>query len=251
MRYLFTILFILTFSVSTCFAKGFANQYIEFELPNGWECMLEGSEWVCQSNNADRKKEAIIIMAAKVRGEQDNLDAYKKYLGQTKTYKLPGVKTSQTSESKSTTIKSVNNHQWVDALHLNSEIPGFYTRYLATVKADLGVAVTFSVSREFWDAYSGVFDKIISTMKVFRQSNANISKLRQNKDFDGGKIEDSTFIPDGALDLGVGRGQKKKKSSGSGDSSSLIYLLIAAVVGFVIMKSRKKKGKKKKKSKKA
>ena len=50
------------------FARKFTSQYCEFELPSGWDCALEGTEWVCQSSNKDRKKEAIIILAAKIRG---------------------------------------------------------------------------------------------------------------------------------------------------------------------------------------
>ncbi|MBG09504.1 MAG: hypothetical protein CME68_12150, partial [Halobacteriovoraceae bacterium] len=55
-------------------AKKFATKYCEFELPPGWECVLEGLEWVCQSSSKERKKEAIIILAAKLRGSQDSLD---------------------------------------------------------------------------------------------------------------------------------------------------------------------------------
>ena len=149
----------------TAFAKRFASQYCEFELPNGWECALEGSEWVCQSTNKDRQKEAIIILAAKVRGSQDSLGEYQDYLNQTKTFQLPGGKT-QVSEPKSTEISEINGHRWVDSLHLASEVPGFYTRYLATVKADIGVAVTFSVAKDQYDAYKGVFDAVEDSSSV-------------------------------------------------------------------------------------
>ena len=37
-------------------AKKFATKYCEFELPAGWECVLEGLEWVCQSSSKERKK---------------------------------------------------------------------------------------------------------------------------------------------------------------------------------------------------
>ena len=60
--------------LNNVYAKSFTSQYCEFELPPGWECALEGTEWVCQSSNKDRKKEAIIILAAKIRGSQDSLD---------------------------------------------------------------------------------------------------------------------------------------------------------------------------------
>ena len=113
MNKLVVILFTLLLS-SQAFSKRFTNGYIEFELPPGWECMIEGSEWVCQSNDANRKKEAIIILAAKKRGEQDNLEAYKAYLEESKTYKLPGGKI-QKSEKKTVKIEQVNGQSWVDA----------------------------------------------------------------------------------------------------------------------------------------
>src|SRR5690606_2555679 len=110
------ILFLfVAFSFSTSVeAKRFSSKYCEFELPAGWECALEGSEYVCQSENADRKKESIIILAAKVRGEQDNLDEYMAYLKKTKEYNLPGGK-KQISEPKNTKLSRINDHQWVDA----------------------------------------------------------------------------------------------------------------------------------------
>ena len=166
---------------TSAFAKRFSNQYTEFELPTGWSCALEGTEWVCQSSDANRKKEAIIILAAKVRGSQDSLDQYEDYLNNQKTFTLPGGK-NQVSEPKYTKVSSINNHRWVDALHLASEVPGFYTRYLATVKADLGVAVTFSVGKDYYSAYQSIFDNIVSSLRVFRQANKNMAKFVKKKE---------------------------------------------------------------------
>ena len=45
-------------------AAKFANQFAEFELPPNWQCTLEGAEWVCQSTNESRKRDAIIVLAA-------------------------------------------------------------------------------------------------------------------------------------------------------------------------------------------
>ena len=88
------------------------------------------------------------------------------YLKQRKTFTLPGGRT-QVSEPKTAKMNNVNNHRWVDSLHLASEVPGFYTRYLATVKEDLGVAVTFSVAKDFYASYQPVFDKNRSNSKGF------------------------------------------------------------------------------------
>ena len=32
-------------------AKLFRNAYVQFELPAQWNCNLEGTEWVCSSQN--------------------------------------------------------------------------------------------------------------------------------------------------------------------------------------------------------
>ncbi len=245
-----------SFITPSAFAKRFTSQYCEFELPPGWECALEGTEWVCQAENKDRQKEAIIILAAKIRGEQDDLQQYSAYLGNTKTFTLPGGKT-QVSEPKYAKLKDVNGHNWVDSLHLASEVPGFYTRYMATVKEDLGVAVTFSVGKDFYEQYRGIFDKIISTLRVFRQkqgSNDQYALANANakpEDIIGGDILDNGLRGNVEVD-------RKGAAGGGGflaeNGGLLLIVLAIAGIGGVVMKMRKggaKGAKKKKKTKKS
>ncbi len=226
-------------------AKSFSSKYAQFELPAGWECALEGSEYVCQSENADRKKESIIILAAKIRGEQDNLDEYMAYLKKTKEYNLPGGK-KQVSEPKNTKLSRINDHQWVDALHLASEVPGFYTRYLATVKEDLGIAVTFSVTKDLYPTYLPIMEKLISTLRVFRQKATDLSNLPR-KGSEDPNFADATFNPTAAMDLQVNKTKKRAGgSSGDEDMMLIIALVVVGAVGMLIAKGRKKKGGKKK-----
>jgi len=244
-----SLCFVLLFSMGAQ-AKRFTNQYTEFELPNGWQCAIEGSEWVCQSENKDRRKEAIIILAAKIRGPQDNLAQYQAYLKKGKTYQLPGGK-MQRSEPKYTKSKPINNQQWVDALHLASEVPGFYTRYLATVKEDLGVAVTFSVTKDLYNAYQGVFDNVVASLRVFRQKKQKLA-LSNRKDGATGSFEDTTFVPEGEnFNIGANK-KKKRKSSDEGGDGVLLYagLGIAALLVLKKLKGGKKGAKKKGKKKK-
>ncbi len=219
-------------------AKTFSSQFSEFELPTGWECALEGSEWVCQSEDKDRKKEAIIILAAKYRGEQDSLDQYQAYLKAPKTFTLPGGKT-QISEPKSVTIKTINDQRWVDSLHLASEVPGFYTRYLATVKDNLGIAVTFSVAKDHYDAYQDIFEKVVATLRVFDNKAAGNSQWKEKKGED--LAESTTLVGDTNTNPNIA--VQKKGGQGGGDSTTESILIIVAVaaVGFIIMKMRKKK----------
>ena len=242
----FLLVFTLVLWGTASFAKSFSSRYCQFELPPGWECALEGTEYVCQSENADRKKESIIILAAKIRGEQDSLDEYMAYLKKPKEYSLPGGK-KQISEAKSTKMSRVNEHQWVDALHLASEVPGFYTRYLATVKEDLGVAVTFSVSKDQYAAYLPVMDKLVSTLRVFRQKKESLADLRSGKSEDA-NFSDATFNPNSNMDLSANK-TKARGNEGGDDNSNLILIALIVVGGvvFAIMKGKKKKGKSKKK----
>lgn len=229
-------------------AKPFSTQFMEFQLPNGWDCALEGSEWVCQSENQDRKKEAIIILAAKYRNEQDSLEQYQAHLRASKTFQLPGGKT-QVSEAKSTTLKEINSHRWVDALHLASEVPGFYTRYLATVKDTLGVAITFSVAKDHYDAYQDIFEKIIATLKVFDQKgNQNANWRPKGKESD--LLGDGTYIPDTGMRADIGVKQASQKSDATANDSMLLIIIAAAAAIFALIKLRNKKGKKSIKKKK-
>ena len=245
---LLKILLVFTLIVwgTTSFAKRFSSKYCEFELPPGWECALEGTEYVCQSENADRKKESIIILSTKIRGEQDSLDEYMAFLKKPKEFSLPGGK-KQISESKSTKMTRVNDHQWVDALHLASEVPGFYTRYLATVKEDLGVAVTFSVGKDQYAAYQPVMDKLVTTLRVFRQKKAELADLRTGKSEDA-NFSDTTFNPNSAMDLQANK-TKSRGAGGDGEDNTTLFLILGLVGAgvFIAAKAKKKKGAKPKK----
>ncbi|MBY0517383.1 MAG: hypothetical protein K2P81_10765 [Bacteriovoracaceae bacterium] len=234
-------LFALVFALSSnVWAKRFSNQYCEFELPSGWQCALEGSEYVCQSENESSKKEAIIILAAKRRGEQDSMEEYTAYLKKPKTYSLPGGKV-QVSEAKYTKLSDVNSHQWIDSLHLASEVPGFYTRYLATVKEDLGVAVTFSVAKDLYQQYQGIFDGVVASLRVFRQKSDTGTNL--NLAANDANLADTTFVPDGdKVDISVQKTQERKTDDGGGDMMLYAGIGIAALVLFILKKKGGKKG---------
>lgn len=231
MKFIIATLFFSVF-VNNIFAKRFANNFLEFELPVGWSCVMEATEWVCQSEVKERGREAIIIFAAKKRGKMDSLEYYQVYLKRKKQYKLPGGKI-QVSEPKYSRVNKINNHRWIDALHLSSEIPGFYTRYLATVKEDLGVAMTFSVARENYSNYKGVFDKVISSIRVFRKRGANYDSKNTIASSNSKKslLEDTEFLPEDNFNILARKKGAKKSSSSIGDGKdSFLYVIIGLVI---------------------
>src|SRR6185312_4580664 len=104
------IVSLATFGFTTfAHAAKFANQFVEFELPPKWQCSLEGAEWVCQNTDAAKKREAIIILAAKLRGDQDTLEAYLDYLKHPKRWTSIDGKSVQ-SEAKYARSADINGH---------------------------------------------------------------------------------------------------------------------------------------------
>jgi len=223
------------------YAAKFANQFIEFDLPSDWVCLLEGTEWVCQNQkNAAKKKDAIIIFAAKIQGDQDTLDQYLAYLKNPKIYTTPQGK-SVTSEVRYAQNKTIQSQPWVDALHLESEIPGFLTRYLATVKDGIGILVTYSVNKNKYQEYAGMFEDMVKSLKVFRREGGiNASgagtDLFKNTKIPSGLSSDTIF---GAADS---ENQSKPKSKSLMDDPMVFYggIGVAALILLSILKKKKK-----------
>ena len=205
-----------------------ANQFVEFELPPQWQCALEGTEWVCQNMDPRKKRDAIIILAAKLKGDQDSLDQYLAYLKSAKTFQ--SSKGGQVRSSpKWAKIEKINEHPWVDSLHLESEVPGFYTRYLATVKQDIGVLVTYSINKDKYQQYLKDFDALVRTLKVFRKSGGINARAAGSNLFQPSSIpkhlSENTVFPN-AADAPMDDSTKEKPKS----DDTMMYLLIGGVI---------------------
>lgn len=213
-------------------AKTFSNDYIEFELPLGWECRPDQSEWICQSQNEKRQKEAIIILAAKNRSKEDSIAQYKAYLRKRKSYLLPNKRT-QISEPKFVKVRLINGHQWVDALHLASEVPGFYTRYMATAKRDIGSAVTFTVHQRLYNQYREIFESVMRSMKLFSQSSKKKYSQLDLKPKSGSIITNK-------IDLKPRKTRRQEKAKKEKDLDYEILLIVLALFAFVLYRFKKK-----------
>ncbi len=221
-------------------AAKFANQFCEFELPPGWLCNLEGAEWVCQSSDTNKKRDAIIVLAAKLKGDQDSLDQYLVYLKAPKSYTSVQGKPVKSEPKYAKTI-NINNHSWVDSLHLESEIPGFYTRYLATIKQDIGVLVTYSINKDKYTEYLKIFETMVRTLKVFRKEGGINVKSQKSNLFDTTipqGISEGTVFPGASPEGGSDQTQGKRK----GGLPIIPIALIGAAVVLLLILKRKKKG---------
>lgn len=220
-------------------AKTFSNQFIEFQLPEKWECSLDGTEWVCQSTDEQKKRDAIIVLAAKIKKPgMDELPVYKKHLEEKQNYTSVGGD-QIVSEPRYVKELDISGKTWIDALHLQSEIPDFYTRYLATVEADLGVLVTFSVRKDKYDEYSPDIDSMVKSLRAFRKPGA------LNGD-DAKGAPAPNMNPESVI-FNAGENKKAGANGGAGssreDAMSLVLLLVllAAAGGFIVWRKKRKK----------
>lgn len=232
----------LSLAPNSAHAAKFGNQFCEFELPPQWTCNLEGAEWVCQNTDEAKKRDAIIILAAKLKGDIDSLPQYLSYLKQPKVYVSVSGKNVQ-SEPVYAKEAMINAQQWIDAIHKDSEIPGFMTRYLATTKQDIAVLVTYSIVKNKYQDYLNDFENMVKTLKVFRKtgglntgSNAGGDMLGMgtNGQLPQG-ISEGTVFPSGPSGSGTDQNAGMNRKS---DFPLIPVIAGAAVVLFIIWRKR-------------
>jgi len=232
------IVVVLCIMSSLAHAKKFRNSYIEFELPPKWNCQADHTEWVCRNTIApkDVKKQAVIILTAKEVGIEDTIPKYKAHLKTPKMIK--GFKGKPVpSKVKHVKEMKIGGHTWMDGLHLGSEVPAYYTRYLATVKQRIAVLVTFSAHQRYYTKYIRDFMRAIMSLRVIAS---------------GALLQGSAGV--GALGIGVGGlgldtldedfPEEPGGSSGLGEKMLILALLSIGIGGYFILGRGKKKKKK-------
>ncbi len=250
---IFTLGALLSISMLS-FGKEFVAPFIRFALPPGWDCSLEGTEWVCQSDNPKVRREAIIISAAKPKSNEDTLENFFQHLGKTKKKKdLSG--NEYETEIKFTKQKQINGVQWVDSLHYGSEIPGFFTRYLATVHKNLAILITYSIAKNRYKDYNQDFNNMIQTLQpidpkdmdkveedggVFAGDKGN--KMNFEAGAGGGKDEGAAEEEESAAPAAATTAKKEKKEGSSDEMTTyMIYGGVALAVlalGFIVLRKR-------------
>lgn len=146
-------------------AKVFTNSYLTFNMPDDWDCVLAGTEWVCSPTSKSGQREATIILGAKSAGPEDRLDNFQKFLSTPKTVQLANGTTAPSKVIKVAPVQ-LSGQTWVEGIHLASEIEDFYTRYLATVKERLSILMTMSAHKSVWNNYEPTYGKIKSSLKI-------------------------------------------------------------------------------------
>ena len=103
------------------------------------------------------------------------------------------------------------------------------------------MAVTFSVAKDFYPAYKPIFDKVVQSLRVFRQKSKTgtyVPVKSKDENLLGGDI----IVPDQTGTMNIG--QKSSKGGGMfgmGDNDYILAIIALAVIGFIISKKKKKK----------
>lgn len=148
-------------------AKTFRTNFMKFELPPGWTCKQEEIDWVCQPDNVNDSSEVILIAVTKnVNAVDDSLEKYEAIL---KAPKAMVDLLGQGYQSKviSTRKRKIKDIEWIDSLHLGSEIPGFYTRYLAGIRQQVAGLITYSISESVYAKWTPVMSEIVDSAELF------------------------------------------------------------------------------------
>lgn len=219
-------------------AKVFRNAYVSFELPDKWECSLQQTEWVCRTTNpATDKREAIIVLTAKEVGPSDSIPAYEEHLRKPRTI-MGRSGQALNSQILKVETRKIGGFPWADGFHLASEVPNYYTRYLATTKDNIAVLVTFSAYKTVFTKYSADFFRAIESLRVI----ATRSLMDSGKGGMAGGAGGTLGGPLGGAGLGADQGplpdERDSGKSGSGPIVLGFAVIFLAVVVYIFLKKR-------------
>jgi hypothetical protein len=138
----------------------------QMDLADGWTCQVGGIAWTCVPAIGD--KSAVAIMAMKYRAPEDNPEAFTEYLRTPKPMTMQDGST-QLSKVEYVKVSRIGDHDWVDALHLGSEIIDYYTRYLTAVTADKAIIVSFSADKDDFERYNSEFERMLASLRIYQR----------------------------------------------------------------------------------
>ncbi len=233
-------------------AKVFQNSYIKFEMPDQWTCELLDTAWICrhrvskscESNKKSRAciqqikkfQEALIILAAKEVSPLDTMASYLKYLKNPLPLKRNNSNTTQSQVVHAKGVK-IGQQKWVDGMHLSSELPNYYTRYLATIKDQIAVLVTFSAHKKYYTNHSAQFFNSIKSLKMTASEISKVSK----KELGNQVLSRSIQLPENLLD-GVDVIDENSESDPVSNILFLTALVLAALGVYIWFKNHRRKG---------
>lgn len=223
----------LTPSLST--ARTFKNAYISFEMLDTWKCQLEQTEWVCRSDDPQEAKEAVIILTAKEKGPTDSFPLYENHMNSSITTTSKSGSTLTSAVVYKAQTQRYNDQPWLDGLHRDSEVQNYFTRYLATIKDQIAILVTFSAHNKYYAKHSGNFTNTIKSLRVIASkdllSRPDLGPLRGSGETLGAGIGQA--MPADLLSAEDGGPQQTKKGLLQNEKLLGFGLLILAILLYI------------------
>jgi len=218
-------------------------------MPDQWTCELLDTAWVCRqqvSKSCARDKKsktcleqikksqaALIVLAAKEVSPLDTMTSYLKHLQNPLPLKRNNGSTTQSQIVHAKGVK-IGRQKWVDGMHLSSELPNYYTRYLVTIKDQIAVLVTFSAHKKYYTNHSAHFFESIKSLKIIASETSKVNK----KELGNQVLSRPIQLPDNLLD-GVDIIDENSESSPFSNLLFFAALILAALGVYIWMKSRR------------
>ena len=235
-------LLLISFIPFNAQSRTFKNAYISFEMQDNWKCGLEQTEWVCRAEDPQEGKEAVIILTAKEKGPTDSFPQYEAHMNNSiNTVTRNGLSLVSTVKYKALTT-SINGLPWLDGLHADSEVQNYFTRYMATIKDQVAILVTFNAHNKLYAKHSANFNKTIQSLKVIATkdllSRPDLGPLRGANETLGSAIGQA--MPNDLIATDEGARSAKKGFFGNKLLMGLGILILAVLI-YIVAKVYSKK----------
>lgn len=236
-------LFLFLFASLSAFAL--KTHYVTFDHPDSWRCEINQQVYICQGIQEPDRRESIVLSIATIAGEWDSLDAYEKYLKTPRTIQDENGKEIE-SKISYTRRRNINGFVWIDSLQYNSELPGFWARYTATVQNKLAILITYIVSDDQYSKMAPKFEKMIASLKPVNDYESAISSIQPKSGLPGNTIMgpiDQKGILTSRLNTKKNTTSSKEVTPESATDNNPLLLvgLGAVIVAFLVFRISKKK----------
>jgi hypothetical protein len=146
--------------------------------------------------------------------------------------------------------RNIGGVTWVDSLQHNSELPGFWARYLATVhvtgQTKLAILITYIVSDEKYSKFAPQFERMIASLRPNEDFNLDVASHQVDGPLPGSEVLGPARNKLIAERLGLGKGKKEEKTepkavdNTSGSVPMLVVLGGAAAIALILLRRRRK-----------
>jgi hypothetical protein len=219
--------------------KTFRSKFVTMELPPNWDCQQEELDWVCQPENPNLRNEAMVVIVTKATNPtDDSLPKYEEYLKNPKQMR-DLVGNAYTSEIKYVKQKKIRDLMWVDSLQIGSEVPGFVSRYVASIKEQIAGLISYHVGESVFPKWAETLDKMIETAELRFDPKAfeEIMKSRNMSVFGNvGGVQRRTP---------TATQEAPKKAEDNSDTLTKAIgatAILAAIIGYIIYRRKKSMG---------